>query len=142
MKTDTVLKKPGWPCSKQSYPGAASHPVIMASTDVDVTGRNFFNHVACLFLMGLFVWKTTLRAFELTDYVEAPPNLNIPEYPFTFFVVFGCALIGVVDEAAAIDSLEATPEFNYQGSGDISCIDASKESVCAFLETRKPDFLQ
>lgn len=46
----------------------------------------------------------------------------------------------VVNEGAAADSLEAALEINYQGSGDISCIDASKEGVFAFLEKRKPDF--
>jgi 3-hydroxyacyl-CoA dehydrogenase/enoyl-CoA hydratase/carnithine racemase len=46
----------------------------------------------------------------------------------------------VVNEAAAAPSLAAALEINYQGSGDISCIDASKEGVNAFLEKRKPDF--
>lgn len=46
----------------------------------------------------------------------------------------------VVNEAAAADSLEAALEINYQGSGDISCIDASKEGVNAFLQKRKPEF--
>jgi enoyl-CoA hydratase/carnithine racemase len=46
----------------------------------------------------------------------------------------------VINQAAAADSLEAALEINYQGSGDISCIDASKEGVYAFLEKRKPDF--
>lgn len=46
----------------------------------------------------------------------------------------------VVNEAAAAPSLSAALEINYQGSGDISCIDAPKEGVYAFLEKRKPDF--
>ncbi|GFE56305.1 3-hydroxyacyl-CoA dehydrogenase/enoyl-CoA hydratase family protein [Geobacter sp. AOG1] len=46
----------------------------------------------------------------------------------------------VINGAAAADSLEAALEINYQGSGDISCIDASKEGVFAFLEKRTPDF--
>jgi enoyl-CoA hydratase/3-hydroxyacyl-CoA dehydrogenase len=46
----------------------------------------------------------------------------------------------VVNQAAAADSLEAALEINYQGSGDISCIDAPKEGVYAFLEKRKPVF--
>jgi 3-hydroxyacyl-CoA dehydrogenase/enoyl-CoA hydratase/carnithine racemase len=46
----------------------------------------------------------------------------------------------VVNEGAAADTLESALEINYQGSGDISCIDASKEGVFAFLEKRKPDF--
>jgi 3-hydroxyacyl-CoA dehydrogenase/enoyl-CoA hydratase/carnithine racemase len=46
----------------------------------------------------------------------------------------------VVNEAAAADSLAAALEINYQGSGDISCIDASREGVFAFLEKRRPEF--
>lgn len=49
---------------------------------------------------------------------------------------------GVVNQAAAADSLTAALEINYQGSGRISCIDASKEGVYAFLEKRKPDFVR
>ena len=48
----------------------------------------------------------------------------------------------VVNEAAAAASLEAALEINYQGSGDISCIDASKEGVYASLEKRKPAFIK
>jgi hypothetical protein len=46
----------------------------------------------------------------------------------------------VVNQGAAAGSLGEALEINYQGSGDISCIDASKEGVNAFLEKRKPDF--
>jgi enoyl-CoA hydratase/carnithine racemase len=46
----------------------------------------------------------------------------------------------VVNEGAAAASLTAALEINYQGSGDISCIEASKEGVSAFLEKRKADF--
>ena len=48
-------------------------------------------------------------------------------------------LAGVINEAAACDSLEAALEINYQGSGDMACIDASKEGVNAFLQKRKPE---
>lgn len=46
----------------------------------------------------------------------------------------------VINEAAAADSLAAALEINYQGSGEMSCIDASKEGVTAFLQKRKPEF--
>jgi enoyl-CoA hydratase/carnithine racemase len=46
----------------------------------------------------------------------------------------------VINEAAVADSLAAALEINYQGSGDISCIEASKEGVFAFLEKRRPEF--
>jgi enoyl-CoA hydratase/carnithine racemase len=46
----------------------------------------------------------------------------------------------VVNEGAAAETLKAALEINYQVSGDISCIDASKEGVSAFLQKRKPEF--
>lgn len=46
----------------------------------------------------------------------------------------------VVNQAAVAASLEDALEINYQGSGDISCLDAPKEGVYAFLEKRKPVF--
>lgn len=46
----------------------------------------------------------------------------------------------VINEAASAPTLEAALEINYQGAGDISCIEASKEGVTAFLEKRKPQF--
>ncbi|MDF1551750.1 MAG: 3-hydroxyacyl-CoA dehydrogenase/enoyl-CoA hydratase family protein [Deferrisomatales bacterium] len=49
---------------------------------------------------------------------------------------------GVVNWAATADSLEAALEINYQGSGDIACIAASREGVSAFLGKRKPVFAQ
>jgi enoyl-CoA hydratase/carnithine racemase len=48
----------------------------------------------------------------------------------------------VINQAAAADSLATALEINYQGSGAISCIDASKEGVTAFLEKRKPVFMK
>ena len=53
------------------------------------------NHTVCLVLMGLFVWMTTLRAFELKEFGEASSNLGIPKYPFAYFVVIGCAILGL-----------------------------------------------
>jgi enoyl-CoA hydratase / 3-hydroxyacyl-CoA dehydrogenase len=46
----------------------------------------------------------------------------------------------VINQAAAAQSLAEALEINYQGSGDISCIAASKEGVSAFLQKRKPEF--
>jgi 3-hydroxyacyl-CoA dehydrogenase/enoyl-CoA hydratase/carnithine racemase len=48
----------------------------------------------------------------------------------------------VVNEGAAADSLKAAMEITYERCGDISCIDAPKEGVFAFLEKRKPNFVK
>lgn len=49
-------------------------------------------------------------------------------------------LVKVINEGAAADSFEKAMEISYHYSGVISCIDAPKEGVFAFLEKRKPEF--
>jgi enoyl-CoA hydratase/carnithine racemase len=78
---------------------------------------------------------------------EGPVKITefvVPEQPMAGKLALSKEALGivarVVNEAAAADSLEAALEINYQGSGDISCIAASKEGVSAFLQKRKPDF--
>ena len=46
----------------------------------------------------------------------------------------------VINDAAGVDDLYEALEINYQGSGDIACIEASKEGVNAFLQKRKAEF--
>jgi TRAP-type C4-dicarboxylate transport system permease small subunit len=54
-----------------------------------------FNHAVCLILMALVTWKGIERALELMEVGEASPNLGIPDYPFVFFLVLGCAVLCV-----------------------------------------------
>jgi enoyl-CoA hydratase / 3-hydroxyacyl-CoA dehydrogenase len=74
---------------------------------------------------------------EITEFV-------VPEQPMAGNLPLSKEALGivarVVNQGAAADSLEAALEINYQGSGDISCIAASKEGVSAFLQKRKPAF--
>ena len=46
----------------------------------------------------------------------------------------------VINEGAAANSFKAAMEITYHYSGVISCSDAPKEGVFAFLEKRKPNF--
>ena len=48
------------------------------------------NHFVCLALMSLVTWMGGLKAIELKTVGEASPNLQIPAYPFVFFMVLGC----------------------------------------------------
>jgi enoyl-CoA hydratase / 3-hydroxyacyl-CoA dehydrogenase len=72
------------------------------------------------------------------------PAFTVPEQPMAGKLPLSKEALSivakVVNEAAAADTLEAALEINYQGSGDISCIAASKEGVSAFLGKRKPVF--
>ena len=49
-------------------------------------------------------------------------------------------LANVINEGAAANSFKNAMEIAYRYSGEISCIDAPKEGVFAFLKKRKPDF--
>ena len=51
------------------------------------------NHVACLILMILITWMGVEKAFDLRAVGEASPNLQIPAYPFAFFLVLGCVVM-------------------------------------------------
>jgi TRAP-type C4-dicarboxylate transport system permease small subunit len=51
------------------------------------------NHFICLMLMGLITWMGVQKALDLKDVGEASPNLQIPAYPFVFFLVLGCAVM-------------------------------------------------
>jgi 3-hydroxyacyl-CoA dehydrogenase/enoyl-CoA hydratase/carnithine racemase len=84
---------------------------------------------------------------DIPSIPEGPVSITefvVPDRPMAGKLPLSKEALGivarVVNQAAAADSLEAALEINYQGSGDISCIDASKEGVGAFLQKRKPDF--
>ena len=51
------------------------------------------NHAVCLILMILITWMGVEKAFELKAVGEASPNLQIPAYPFAFFLVLGCVVM-------------------------------------------------
>jgi len=81
---------------------------------------------------------------RIPDAPVSIPEFKVPENPKAGDLPLSKEALSivarVVNEAAAADKLEAALEINYQGSGDISCIDAPKEGVFAFLEKRKPNF--
>jgi TRAP-type C4-dicarboxylate transport system permease small subunit len=52
-----------------------------------------FNHTLCLLLMALIAWMGFQKALDLKGTGEISPNLAIPEYPFAFFLVFGCVVM-------------------------------------------------
>jgi TRAP-type transport system small permease protein len=53
----------------------------------------FCNHFICLLLMCLITWMGVEKALELKEVGEASPNLQIPAYPFVFFLVLGCVVM-------------------------------------------------
>jgi enoyl-CoA hydratase/carnithine racemase len=74
------------------------------------------------------------------------PEFKVPEEPKSGDLPLSKEALGivakVVNEGAAADSLKAAMEITHKRCGDISCIDAPKEGVFAFLEKRKPNFVK
>ena len=52
-----------------------------------------FNHIACLAIMILITWTGFEKAIEVMEAGESSPNLDVPSYPFVFFLVLGCAVM-------------------------------------------------
>jgi TRAP-type C4-dicarboxylate transport system permease small subunit len=69
------------------------------------------NHLICLLLMGLITWMGVQKALELKEVGEASPNLQIPAYPFVFFLVLGCAVMCI---ELVRDILELIPSGNQE----------------------------
>ncbi len=81
---------------------------------------------------------------RIADKAVDIPEFKVPDQPMAGKLPLSKEALGlaarVVNEAAAVDDLYEALEINYQLSGDISCIQASKEGVNAFLQKRKPQF--
>lgn len=54
-----------------------------------------FNHIACFAFTALIGWMSFLKALELKEVGEASPNLQIPDYPFVYFLVVGCIVLSL-----------------------------------------------
>jgi enoyl-CoA hydratase/carnithine racemase len=81
---------------------------------------------------------------RIADGAVAIGEFKVPDKPVAGRLALSKEALGIVarviNQGAAAKTLEKALEINYQGSGDISCIAASKEGVSAFLQKRKPDF--
>jgi enoyl-CoA hydratase/carnithine racemase/3-hydroxyacyl-CoA dehydrogenase len=81
---------------------------------------------------------------RIADGAVAISEFKVPDKPVSGKLALSKEALGiaarVINQAAAAQTLEEALEINYQGSGDISCITASKEGVNAFLQKRKPVF--
>lgn len=54
-----------------------------------------FNHIACFAFTVLIGWMSILKSMELKEVGEASPNLQIPDYPFVYFLVAGCIVLSL-----------------------------------------------
>jgi enoyl-CoA hydratase/carnithine racemase len=75
--------------------------------------------------------------------VEIPPFV-VPEAPMAEDLPLSKEILGiiggVINKAAAAESLAEALEIAYLGAGDISCAKDCREGVTAFLEKRRPQF--
>jgi 3-hydroxyacyl-CoA dehydrogenase/enoyl-CoA hydratase/carnithine racemase len=81
---------------------------------------------------------------RIADGPVAIPPFEVPENPKSGDLPLSKEALGIVakaiNEGAAAESFQAAMQLTYHYSGMISCIDAPKEGVFAFLEKRKPVF--
>ena len=81
---------------------------------------------------------------RITDHPVSIPEFTVPDKPMAGDLPLSreaLEIVGkVINEGAAADSFKAAMEITYHYSGEISCIDAPKEGVFAFLKKRKPNF--
>jgi len=83
-----------------SFLGYAQSHKVHVSVDLLITRFprkvqiviDLINHAVCFLLMILIAWMGAVNALDLMDVGEASPNLSIPDYPFAFFLVLGCAV--------------------------------------------------
>jgi enoyl-CoA hydratase / 3-hydroxyacyl-CoA dehydrogenase len=72
------------------------------------------------------------------------PEITLPAEPMAGKQVLSKEAVSIVvktiKDAAAAESFREALEIGYKGSGEISCTDAAKEGIAAFLEKRKPEF--
>jgi len=54
---------------------------------------DLFNYTVSLILMILVTWKGFEKAMESMATGDSPMNLPVPEYPFVFFLAFGCGIM-------------------------------------------------
>lgn len=80
----------------------------------------------------------------ITEEPVSIPPFTVPDMPMSGKLQLSKEALEifarVINGAAVADTLTEALEISYQGAGEISCIEASKEGVGAFLEKRKPEF--
>jgi TRAP-type C4-dicarboxylate transport system permease small subunit len=52
-----------------------------------------FNYIVGCFIMVLVSWKGYEKAIESMEAGDSPMNLDVPIYPFVFFMALGCAIM-------------------------------------------------
>ena len=72
------------------------------------------------------------------------PELIIPDEPIAGKLALSKEAVSIavktIKDGAAADSFIEALEIGYKGFAEISCTDAAKEGISAFLEKRKPEF--
>ena len=143
----TVIPYRKWPHASATFNamiGEAKRLTVKEAQEIGIVKQVTNGYIEMIATAIAEVNKLVGNVPRITDSPVEIAAFMVPENPVAGKMALSKEALSivarVVNEAAAADSLEAALEINYQGSGDISCIDASKEGVYAFLEKRKPDF--
>jgi enoyl-CoA hydratase/carnithine racemase len=136
-----------WPHASATFNamiGEAKRLTIKEAQEIGIVAKVTNGYIEMIDAAIAEVNRLVGQVPRISDSPVQITEFMVPENPFAGKMSLSREALSIVakviNQAAAADSLEAALEINYQGSGDISCIDASKEGVYAFLEKRKPDF--
>jgi enoyl-CoA hydratase/carnithine racemase len=143
----TVIPYRKWPHASATFNamiGEAKRLTVKEAQEIGIVKQVTNGYIEMIDAAIAEVNKLVGNVPRITDSPVQIAAFTVPENPVAGKMPLSREALSivarVVNQAAAAESLEAALEINYQGSGDISCIDASKEGVFAFLEKRKPDF--
>jgi enoyl-CoA hydratase/carnithine racemase/3-hydroxyacyl-CoA dehydrogenase len=138
-----------WPHASETFNamiGEAKRLTVAEAKEIGIVAQITSGYIEMIEAAISEVNRLVGQVPRITDKPVKIKPFKVPENPVSNKLPLSKEALSivarVVNEAAAAHSLEAALEINYQGSGDISCIDAPKEGVFAFLEKRKPNFLR
>jgi enoyl-CoA hydratase / 3-hydroxyacyl-CoA dehydrogenase len=143
----TVIPYRKWPHASETFNamiGEAKRLPVAEAKEIGIVAKITNGYIEMIEAAIAEVNRLVGNVPRITDQPVKIAEFKVPENPMSGKLALSKEALSIVaraiNEAAASDSLAAALEINYQRSGDISCIDASKEGVFAFLEKRKPDF--
>jgi 3-hydroxyacyl-CoA dehydrogenase/enoyl-CoA hydratase/carnithine racemase len=145
----TVIPYRKWPQAAETFHGMigeAKRLTVSEAQEIGIVAKVTHGYIEMIEAAIAEVERLAGKVPRIADAPVKIAEFKVPEQPQAGKLALSKEALSIVarviNQAAAADSLATALEINYQGSGAISCIDASKEGVTAFLEKRKPVFMK